>query len=300
MRPVDLVVAGYLTVAPLGLAGPSRPGLWPWLVAAHAAAVAVLLHLARHHPDGSVPGRPDFPVLRWIRRWYPILAIPFLYAELPLLNQSLGPGYFDAVIIGAEEAIFGTQPARTFAGALPWMPVSELLHASYLAYYPIIVVPVLALHLRGRWDGFAATVFAVMLTFFICYLFFIFLPVQGPRYQWPPPPGIPDGPVRALALFVLEGGSSRGAAFPSSHVAVAAIQAFVAFRVQPKAGPLLGVVAVALALGAIYGGFHYATDAVAGAAVAAVVVVVAPALYRRLGGSPSAFDGRIATGDSGV
>jgi hypothetical protein len=61
------------------------------------------------------------------------------------------------------------------------------LHAAYLSYYFIIFVPPLravparphAMRLPARRS------FAVMLSFFAHYLFFIFFPVQGPRYLFP-------------------------------------------------------------------------------------------------------------------
>jgi membrane-associated phospholipid phosphatase len=63
----------------------------------------------------------------------------------------------------------------------------------------------------------------------------------------------------------LEARSSRGTAFPSSHVAVACATSVLAVRFFGVIGLVIPVVTLGLALGAIYGGFHYAIDVLAGA-----------------------------------
>ena len=106
-------------------------------------------------------------------------------------------------------------------------------------------------------------------------------PVQGPRYI-APPAGVPDGLFRSLTLALLEGGSSRGAAFPSSHVSVAVAQTLLALRFQRRLGWVLVPVTTLLALGAVYGGFHYAVDVLVGAALGVVSAWLARPLGRAL------------------
>jgi membrane-associated phospholipid phosphatase len=89
--------------------------------------------------------------------------------------------------------------------------------------------------------------------------------------------------VRRLVLAILERGSSRGAAFPSSHVAVAVTQALLALRHQPRVGRWVAGVAVGLGAGAVYGGFHYGVDVLAGAALGAAILPLAPRIARGLG-----------------
>jgi membrane-associated phospholipid phosphatase len=215
--------------------------------------------------------------------WLPLLLVPFLYAELPyLIRGAGGPEFRDAVIQVWEQALFRGQPARTVAAALPNVALSELLHAAYLSYYPLIYGPPLLLYVTGRRDAFAETVFVVMLAYVVCFATFVIFPVQGPRYLWPAAAEMPEGPMRTLAVGILERGSSRGAAFPSSHVAVAVAQALMAFRWRARGAAVYAVAAVGLALGAVYGGFHYATDVLVGAGVGVVVSIAGPALYRSL------------------
>jgi membrane-associated phospholipid phosphatase len=83
-----------------------------------------------------------------------------------------------------------------------------------------------------------------------------------------------DGPLRATVERILRAGSSRGTAFPSSHVAVSVAQTLALWQlargVAPALAPATTVATVLLAAGAVYGGFHYAVDVLAGALVGAV------------------------------
>jgi membrane-associated phospholipid phosphatase len=146
-----------------------------------------------------------------------------------------------------------------------------LLHAAYVSYYAIIYVPPVVLYLRRRRETFYSTVAGLMTVFAFSYFIFVVFPVAGPRYVWPPPPAVFDGPVRRFVLHVLAAGSAKGTAFPSSHVAVATVQSVLAFRWSARAGVVLSVLTTGLALGAVYGGFHYGVDVLAGAAVGLVI-----------------------------
>jgi membrane-associated phospholipid phosphatase len=203
-----------------------------------------------------------------ITDWLPLASIPFLYAELPRLALT---GLRDSSVQRWELSTFDTSPAQALAGRWSDPLVSELLHAAYVSYYAIIYVPPVVLYLRGRRESFYSTVAGLMTVFAFCYLIFIVFPVAGPRYLWPPPPGVFEGPVRRFVLSVLAAGSAKGTAFPSSHVAVATVQSILAFRWSARAGVALSVLTTGLALGAVYGGFHYGVDVLAGAGVGLVI-----------------------------
>lgn len=239
--------------------------------AASFALLALALGLAHRGPvRREAAGAPS--VRRIARAWYPFIVVPLTYAVLPYLNTRVHGGrYFDTTIQALEQSLFGMQPAARVAEAIPYLWISEPLHAAYLSYYLLIWGPALLCYLRGRMDGFVAARDAFVLASLACFLFFVFVPVQGPRYLWAPPAErlIGNGPLRALTHAILERGSSRGAAFPSGHVAVAVAQAVVAWRFLPGNGMAVAATAFLLAIGTVYGGFHYAVDSVAGAAVGA-------------------------------
>jgi membrane-associated phospholipid phosphatase len=286
--PMDRLFAIYMTVAATALLFPHRPSYWPVLLLAHAAVIVLgwpapaVQRALEHRPERTQRA------VRAIADWLPLLLIPLLYTELAVLNRAVHDGrYFDDLIIAWEQALFGGQPSAEWAAAAPHIALSEALHAAYLSYYFIIFVPPLMLYLRGRTDEFRRGVFAVLLSFFAHYMFFIFFPVQGPRYLFESPGGdLAGGVFYQLAHQLLETGSSQGAAFPSSHVGVSVTQTLVTLRYLPALAPIIALLTIGLSAGAIYGGFHYAIDAVVGLALGVAVFYAARPLYRLL--SPSA------------
>ncbi|HEX6588480.1 MAG TPA: phosphatase PAP2 family protein [Longimicrobiales bacterium] len=271
------LLAAYLLLSGLALAGPHRPGTWPLLALAHVALAAVALRAADSARDGGV-------VRAWLVALLPLLVMPLLYAELPLLNQAVWGGrYFDETIITAERALFGFEPARELARMRDEAWISEPLHAAYISYYLIIYAPPLLIGWKRGTAAMREAVFTLALVFFAHYLFFVWFPVEGPRYRFETPvTEDARGAAYQLAHALLEAGSSRGAAFPSSHVGVSVAATIVTWRHLRALAPLIGVLTVGLAFGAVYGGFHYGIDALAGALLGGALATLAPRLRSML------------------
>ncbi|HEY4215957.1 MAG TPA: phosphatase PAP2 family protein [Gemmatimonadaceae bacterium] len=254
-------LAAYLAIAGVMLL---VHGSWG-LATLHVVLIAVIF-VAR--APGNVIG--DF---------LPLVVAPALYGEIPALIAAAGTTYHDALVQRWELALFGTQPSHTLASWLPNIALSELLHAGYLSYYAVLFVPALLLYARRRRGSFAATVLTLTLTCTICWGIFVAMPVEGPRYLFSAPPNIPDGPLRRLAVSLLAAGSSRGAAFPSSHMAVSVAMAVTALRWQRRTGWVVLAAAILIGFGAVYGGFHYGVDMIAGAALGLTTSLIVIATF---------------------
>lgn len=275
----DHVLVAYLIATGL-LAAATLTPVGAALAAAHAAGAGTVLWL------GGKPLPTNRP-LRFLRLLLPVLITPLLYTELQTLNQLVAPGYYDPTVQGWEEALFGLQLSVEAARAAPWTWLSELLHLGYFSYYLVVPAAAVGAYLASGDEGLERYVVTVAVAFYLCYLCFAVFPVTGPRYLFPAPSGAAaDGPFYALVHAVLEAGSSKGTAFPSSHVA-AALAALLAVRRETKAWfrALLPFV-VLLAMGTVYGRFHYGVDVLAGIAVALLARWATPALSRRFGGPP--------------
>ncbi len=265
MRPVDKVLAGYLafvTVVIVLRGGPTNPGD-AWLLAAHGLFVVLLVLVRRL--------RPEHRVGQFLWDIYPLLLIPGLYAEIGVLSEQVGrPAILenDAVVQAWEASIFGGQPAYDWIRAAPSVLWSTVLHAAYFAYYPIVFSGPFLLLIRGERERARTVLFAITTAFVICYVVFVLYPVAGPNWVW----DHPTGPVREvwsarLVYAVLAGGSSIGAAFPSSHVA-ATISATLALWHQWRfLGALFLIPALLLVVATVYCQMHYAIDAAAGLVV---------------------------------
>jgi membrane-associated phospholipid phosphatase len=207
--------------------------------------------------------------LRPLRDLLPLSTGAFLYVELRWLIPAVGRPHADAVVVSWERLLFPGNPSATWAPAAASPALSELLHFAYASYYALVLVPPLVLYWRGRREGYAATLLALVVVYAICFSIYLVFPVDGPRFLHGPA-AAPNGPVRAFVLHLLAAGSSRGTAFPSSHVAASVVASLCALRFQPRLGAAVALLTAGLALGTVYGGFHYAVDAVAGVAVGGV------------------------------
>lgn len=299
-RPACVLLAAYvaLTLAPLARAGRTMLPAYAALLAlaVWGAARSVRRSNAAEHATGTT-----------LAAWLPLAAVPLLYATVPAVAAALAghatPGtaptpmhapMHDARVIAWEQALFGrwtgatgpaASPAIALAARWPHRWLGELLHAGYLSYYLVIYLPPLLLWRARRHEAFAASVFTVLLAFVACYLVFVAFPVQGPWYSWPHPPAVPDGLARGLVERLLTAGSSRGTAFPSSHVAVSVAQTLALAQVAPRLAAPTGAATLLLALGAMYGGFHYGVDVLAGTGVGVAAGLLGPPLWRRAAAS---------------
>lgn len=279
MRVACGVLAAYLaaTTWPMALYRERSGTTGP--LAVHVAALLAALVVA-------LPQRTE---IRPVRDLLPLLLGPFLYVELRWLIPGLGHPHADGLVLHWEHAVFGGNPSTTWAPAMPWPMLSEVLHLAYASYYLLVLVPPIVLYARGRRDAYAATMLALTLVYGACFTTYVLFPVDGPRYLVGPA-AAPNGPIRAFVLHLLEAGSSRGTAFPSSHVAAAVVASLCALTFQRRLGTAVALLTVGLALGTVYGGFHYGVDALVGALVGLLCWLLARAAWRALGvgGSQSA------------
>lgn len=264
---VDIATGAYIAIATgavlLAFRGDGIRG-WPWLLGAHALILALVALAPRARSAG--------PFGRFIGDWYPMLLLPALYGEIGVLTLSAG-FQNDLLIQRLESWVFGSQISYRWIRESPSVALSWLLHACYLAYYAILYASPLALWIGGRRDAARHTIFAVMVTFYLCYIFFLFFPVAGPRYAFDGAHNVATDvwPAR-VAAWLLDHGDSWGAAFPSSHVAASVVATGMALRYWRPVGLLLLPFTGGLILAVVYGQFHYAVDALAGFVVAALML----------------------------
>jgi membrane-associated phospholipid phosphatase len=211
---------------------------------------------------------------RLLGEFYPLAVTLALYTHVGLVNSARGVSH-DAIVQGWEQALFGGQPSLAWIRAQPWPALSAVLHTAYLSFFPILIAAPGALWLTGRHEAARRTLLLMMTTFYVSYVAFMVFPVAGPRYLFPLPVNAATaGPLVGFAHRLVAGGSAWGTAFPSSHVAVTLVAAACAWREWRPLGAALLPAAVLLALGTVYGQFHYAVDAVAGGALGAGVLAM--------------------------
>ena len=267
LTAVDRWTLAYTAVASVALAlhWPVRTPAAILLPFAHVGLVLLVLGAPRARRAGAVG--------QFLGALYPVAIVTLLYSEIGLINAAAGRS-FDSTIQAWEAQLFGLQPSREWIRACPWPWLSYPLHLGYLSYYAIVAVPPLALWFSGRRQATHRLVLLVAVTFYVSYAVFLALPVAGPRYTFPLAVNAATRiPPAAFAQELLNAGAAWGTAFPSSHVAVALVSSLRAARSWSALGWVFVPLAFLLAIGTVYGQFHYALDALVGAGLAAVVLV---------------------------
>jgi undecaprenyl-diphosphatase len=89
---------------------------------------------------------------------------------------------------------------------------------------------------------------------------------------------LPSGPVRRLNLRVLGLASVQLNTFPSGHAAGSLATALAVGAHLPSAGVPLGLLALAISIASVVGRYHYAADALAGAALALLGFLISRAV----------------------
>jgi len=281
----------------LCLHGRSIP-IWPLLLAGHAVGIGLIHALIRLHA-----ARPSSRLLDFLRHFYPILLYTGLYRETGSLNHVLISGFLDPFFIRLEARIFGFQPSLAFMDSLPWPAASELFYAAYFSYYVMVGGVGLALFYRNR-QQFFHYVSVISFLFYACYFIYIFMPVVGPRiffreipgYQLPAdvqptvgvvfPAAVKAGVFYQIMAWIYDTFEAPGAAFPSSHVAVAIGTVWFSFRyLRSIRWPHL-VIVVLLCLATIYCRYHYVVDVLAGGLTAAVLIPLGNRLYLKFASAP--------------
>ena len=266
-RTAHLTIA-YLAVTAvlIVLEGRALPG-WPWVVMAHTGLCVVLMGLLRRGPLSGIA--------LMMLDWHPLVLFPALYKEVEWLAAAIGDWRLTTRIPAIEAALFRGQPSLYLSEYLVSVPLSEFLHACYLAY--VLVIPTVAgyWYVSGRRRAFAELMLLLAAVMFGSYLFFVLFPVDSPYYRFerlgPPFSG---HVFFDLVQEVSSRGGARGGAFPSAHVSGAVVVWLVAWRHQPRLAGWLSPWIAGLMVATVYGRFHYAVDTIAGVSLALTVVAL--------------------------
>jgi len=275
LMPFDHMVLIYCWIIIMLVVNFARPvAYYMDVLLFHFGAIVAVCLLAQF------AGSKDNRLVIFFRLLYPAILMTFFYQFSGKMISVVVPDFFDAHIADMELALFGNNPTLWLDNHLN-IVVTEILSAAYFSYYFLIPGLALVLFKAARYRELKRFITATCVTFFVSYLMFIFYPVTGPRFYFE---GLYaheiDGVFfRPMVNFVIANAAFRGGAMPSSHVAEAVLVMLFALRNYGKKAWFMIPVIIGLALGTVYGRFHFVTDAVIGAAMAPVIYWFTLKLY---------------------
>ena len=268
--------AYFLYVMAIAAARPIAPEIRTLIFTLNPALIMWFCLFAWAHKDRG------FVLLDRVRDWYPVPLILLAFREMGWMALPHTSRAFENYWVVWDRRLLHDWGLKSAIEALgPVLP--NLLELSYLLVYimPIVTVSVFYLYrARPRLDDAYSILLFGTLTAYALYPFF---PSEPPRSVFP----LDDLPMlsslRRLNLFFVGNYGIHTSVFPSGHSAAAFSAAFAVMKLIPEK-PWLGraflILAILIGFATIYGRYHFAIDAVAGLALAALAAGLS-SLWRR-------------------
>ena len=214
-------------------------------------------------------------IAKFFRHWYPIILFTFIYEEAGGLIHLIFPGWLDSYINLLELKLFGIHPTVWLENFLCSF-LNEYMMFCYFSYYFLLPILGIVLYFNSKIKEFDHLTFTSAVAFYISYLGFVFMPVEGPRFNLCALHKLElEGPLfTRLVEKVIDIGGLHGGCMPSSHVAVALVVLVMAYRYHRTLFFILSPIVLTLFVATVYGRFHYVSDVIAGLLVGGVSIVI--------------------------
>jgi membrane-associated phospholipid phosphatase len=243
----------------------------PWYVAWNAVAITAIVLLSRKRDDGAL--------WEFAHDWLPLLLFTACFEEVSYLSLALRGSWQNPQLIALESALFSVPRGEWLCWySAPWL--TELLEFGYFTFYPLYPVVAGVLWTRRRRRRFAGAfrglTDALSIGYLVCYATYLLFPTRSPSHNMGLDAGLPaqsGGPFHFLVRLIQNHGGVHGNAFPSAHIMLAFVVLVFAFRYFPRIAPWLLVCVLLMSVGAVYDGYHYAIDVLAGALLGIAVGV---------------------------
>jgi len=272
---VDKVIIGYLVFTSILLV------VW-WreipdaaaLAAAHLGAVALLL-LEIKKPN---------PTSWYFRCWYPLPYVGACYKEMALLIPAIRHSDADRWLAGIDFRFWGVHPTiwleRIYNPAL-----TEYLQSVYTLFVPAVLLVPFLLWRKRRYGEFQYFAFLIASGYLVSYVGYLLVPALGPRFLLKP---LEHMPLQGLWLFQnmqhtlnrLE--STAYDCFPSGHTELTILACSMSRLVSNRLFGIYFCYTLSIIFATVYLRYHYTVDLLAGAALAAALILVSPFFYRVL------------------
>jgi len=219
---------------------------------------------------------------RIIRLLYPVMLFTFFYRATGGLMSLMFDSFLDIQVTSFEHLIFGVNPTLYIDQNLLTTWLTEPISFCYFSYYFMIPVFFVILFIKKDYKIIKNAMSAVSLTFFLSYLLFFLYPVEGPRWFFAGQYiNEIEGPIfRRLVEMVIDNGAVRGGCMPSSHFGVALVIVMYCFKFYRNKAWIITVLTIGLAIGTVWGRFHYVSDVVVGGLIGLVVTLIVWKRYK--------------------
>jgi len=263
MCSFDWLIVGYCSLMMMMIVIFGRPlGGFLDELAIYAGIILITLLIVRYVDEHQSRFRA------FVRLLYPVVLFGIFYRTMGGLVFLFFDGFLDWQLTTFERLIVGVNPTLYIDQHLLNVWLNELFSFCYFSYYFMVPGLLLLLFRVKKYDAMRQSLTAICLTFFMSYVLFTLYPIEGPRWFFSNEfANTIDGPIfRSSTQLVIAKGAFHGGCMPSSHVAVALVVMLAAFRYFRRLGWVLLPGNIGLAVGTVWGRYHYVSDVFIGAA----------------------------------
>ena len=274
-RISECILGGYFAYTLLlTFVIPPPAGMGVRSASASLAALAILHYLARF-PARYVPVS--------LRNLLPVAAVLLAYQQMGWFARPAGTHELEDSWVEWDRLLLVDGGLKDGIESLgPVLP--GLLELAYLCTYAVGPAGLLALLVCSRMDRADRYLAFYVGSAVASYALYPFFPSEPPRTVFPGELLGEHGTVfRDLNWWILGLGGIHTSVFPSGHVSSACGAAFGLLFSLPERkryGIAASALAFGIAVGTVYGRYHYAVDAVAGMVVSCVVSLACACAFR--------------------
>ena len=238
------------------------------------------IRLHRHGVNAVAGGTDRFRTMAVLRDWMPAILCLGIYESLKHLHLNevvlwLGITPKDHWMIAVDEHLFGGHASVGLQAVISPAMTWYMKQVYYVGYYVYPVIVGLFLYIARPRFAFRELVIAFLSAAFIGYLFYILIPVAGPRFSEVAHlytvPLTAHGTIEVMQMDTLR---YQYDCFPSLHTAIPLTVLLIAFRHSKILGGLLAPFVLSTVLSTLYLRMHYVADVMAGVALAPVCVAI--------------------------
>jgi membrane-associated phospholipid phosphatase len=273
--PVDKLILAYFGFAIVLILGwwsaiPDAAGL----LALHLLGGALLLYeIFRPNRTSCV-----------FRHWYPLIYVAFCYKEMALFIPAVRHTDADQWLADLDYSLWGANPT-VWLERLQTPALTEFLQIVYTLFVPVVLLVAILFWRQRRYADFQYYAFLIALGFLVSYIGYLVVPARGPRFLLS---HLQHIPLRGLWFFqTMQGAldrleSAHYDCFPSGHTELTILAWWSTRRLKNPLFWLYFAYTLSIIFATVYLRYHYTIDLLAGALVAASLIVATPAIYRNL------------------
>jgi membrane-associated phospholipid phosphatase len=221
----------------------------------------------------------------WVfRNWYPVFYVATCYKEMALFIPATGRRDADQWLADLDRAIWHANPTvwleRVYSPLL-----TELVQVVYTLFIPAVLLIAYLLWRKRRFGEFQYYAFLIAVGYLVSYVGYLIVPARGPRFllkhlQHVPLQGLWLFHAMQSALDSLE--SAHYDCFPSGHTELTILAWWASRMVSNGWFKVYFAYTPLIIFATVYLRYHYSVDVLAGAVLAAGLILSAPVLYRNL------------------